>query len=145
MSRVLLTQSMAWKEPCFILSDRWHFHMINNLMIAVYAFARYLLTLLSVDEILLPKYVNLFTNLRGQTFWGGGGFFWFQKMFILRPRGCQCFLLLSLGSAAGMRQTKSIRNFFWRPGGGSLEKVVCVGNSKTKNSLLIINNYLLKQ
>ena len=40
--------------------------MIDNLSIAVNAFDRCILTSLSVDEILLPRYGNLFTNFRGQ-------------------------------------------------------------------------------
>ena len=39
--------------------------MIDNLLIAVHTFARPMLTLLLVDEILLPKYVNLSINFRG--------------------------------------------------------------------------------
>ena len=38
--------------------------MINNLSIAVRAFTLCMLTLLSVDEILLLRYVNLSTNFR---------------------------------------------------------------------------------
>ena len=39
--------------------------MIDNQSIAVNAFARHMLTSLSVDEILLPRYVNLSINFRG--------------------------------------------------------------------------------
>ena len=39
--------------------------MIDNLSIAVYAFPRCMLTSFSVDEILLPWYVNLSTYFRG--------------------------------------------------------------------------------
>ena len=45
----------AWKKSVFILSDRS----------AVNAFTRCMLTSLSIDEILLPRYVNLSTNFRG--------------------------------------------------------------------------------
>ena len=38
--------------------------MIDNQSITVHAFARYMLISLSVDEILLPRYVNLSTNFR---------------------------------------------------------------------------------
>ena len=38
--------------------------MIDNLSIAVHAFAGSISTSLSVDETLLPKYVNLFTNFK---------------------------------------------------------------------------------
>ena len=54
----------AWKKSCFILSDRSHFYLINNLSIAFDAFARYMLTSLSVNEILLPSYGNLFTSFK---------------------------------------------------------------------------------
>ena len=43
--------------------------MINNLAIAVNAFARCMFTSLYVDEVSLPMYVNLFTNFRGRLFW----------------------------------------------------------------------------
>ena len=39
--------------------------MINNLSTAVHAFPICMLTALSVDKILLPKYVNKSTNLGG--------------------------------------------------------------------------------
>ena len=39
--------------------------MIYYLLIAVYAFARHMLTSLSVNEILLSRYVNGSTNFRG--------------------------------------------------------------------------------
>ena len=39
--------------------------MINNLSVAVHTFAINMLTLLSVDEILLPRYVNWSTDSRG--------------------------------------------------------------------------------
>ena len=38
----------------------------DELSIAVHAFTRRIITSLSVDEILLPRYVNLYTNFRGQ-------------------------------------------------------------------------------
>ena len=37
--------------------------MIDNLSIAIYTLTKHLLTSLSVDEMLLPMYVNLSTNL----------------------------------------------------------------------------------
>ena len=55
----------AWKKSHFILSDRLDFHMIDKLLIAVLAFAKGMLTSLSVDEILLPRYMNLTTIFRG--------------------------------------------------------------------------------
>ena len=56
--------SIAWKKSRFILSYRSDFHMIDSLSIAVHAFARNILISLSVDETLLPRYVNLSTNFR---------------------------------------------------------------------------------
>ena len=57
--------AIASKKSCFILSDRSDFHMIDNQSIVVYIFAQYMLTSLSIDKILLPRYVNLSTNFRG--------------------------------------------------------------------------------
>ena len=45
----------AWKKLHFILSDKFDFHMIDNLSIAVCAFTRYILMSFSVDEMLLPR------------------------------------------------------------------------------------------
>ena len=53
----------AWKNCRFSLSVRSHFHMINNLFVAEHAIR--VLTSLSVDEILLPRYENCSTSLRG--------------------------------------------------------------------------------
>ena len=52
------------KKSCFILSDRLVFHMINNLSIPFGAFTRHTLTSLSVDEILLMRYVKWSINFR---------------------------------------------------------------------------------
>ena len=56
------------KKFHFILLDRSDFNMIDNLSIAVHTFARCILILLSVDETLLPRYMNLSTNFRGLPF-----------------------------------------------------------------------------
>ena len=50
----------AWKKSDFL--------MVVNLSIAVYALPMCMLTLLLVDEILLPRYGNWFTNFRGLPF-----------------------------------------------------------------------------
>ena len=42
----------------FILSDWSDFHMTDRLSIAVHAFASRVLMTFSVDETLLPRYVN---------------------------------------------------------------------------------------
>ena len=48
----------AWKNSCFILSERSDFHMVSNL-------SMHILTSFCVDEILLPEYMKWFTNFRG--------------------------------------------------------------------------------
>ena len=53
-----------WKNSCSILLKRLHFHMVDNLLIAVYAFPKHMLTSLSVDAILLPRYVKWSINFR---------------------------------------------------------------------------------
>ena len=58
-----LIQPTAWKKLRFILSDKFDFHMIDNLSIAVHAFTSGILILFSVDKMLLPSYVNLFIGL----------------------------------------------------------------------------------
>ena len=57
----------AWKKSRFILSDRSDFLMIDNLLIAVNSSAGCILSL-SVDEILLLRYVNLSTDFRRPPF-----------------------------------------------------------------------------
>ena len=54
----------TWKKSFIILSDISNFHMIDNHSIAIHTFPSCILTSLSVDEILLLKYVNLSTNFR---------------------------------------------------------------------------------
>ena len=55
----------AWKKCRFSLSVRSDFHMTDNLFVASHAFPIHALISLSVDEILLPRYVNCSTDLRG--------------------------------------------------------------------------------
>ena len=57
--------AIAWKESHFILSKRSYIHMVFNLNIAVHVFPMGMLTSVSVDEILLPRYVKWSTNFRG--------------------------------------------------------------------------------
>ena len=54
----------AWKKLRFILSVRSDFHMIDSLSIAVHAFVSRVSMSFSVDEILLPRLVNLSTSFR---------------------------------------------------------------------------------
>ena len=58
---VVLTQTRFGRN-CFILPD---FHMIDNLLIAIYAFTMPMLRPLSVNKILLPMYVNESTDFKG--------------------------------------------------------------------------------
>ena len=58
----------AWKNSRFILSEKLDFHMVDNLLITVHAFPTHILTSLSVDEILLPRYVKGSINFRGLSF-----------------------------------------------------------------------------
>ena len=54
----------AWKKLRFILSVKPDFHMTDTLLIAVHAFISRVSMSFSVDEILLPKLVNLSTSFR---------------------------------------------------------------------------------
>ena len=63
---VVLTRALLGRNWRFISSDRSDFHMINSLSTSVNAFARRILTSLSEDEILLPRYVSLSTRFRGR-------------------------------------------------------------------------------
>ena len=57
--------------------------MIENLSIAVHAFARCILTSFSVDETLLPRYVDLSTNFRAPPFRPGMSPWLKQKYSVL--------------------------------------------------------------
>ena len=54
----------AWKKLRFILSITFDFHMRDSLSIAVHAFVSRVSMSFSVDETLLPRYVNLSTSFR---------------------------------------------------------------------------------
>ena len=54
----------AWKISHSILLDRIDFHRSDILSMAFYIFAWHILTSLSVDEILQPRYVNWSTNFK---------------------------------------------------------------------------------
>ena len=58
----------AWKKSRFILSDRSDFHIIDSLSMAVHAFVWHILTLVSLHETMLPRYVNFSTNFRVPSF-----------------------------------------------------------------------------
>ena len=53
----------AWKKSRFILSEESSFKIINSLSIVVHIFPMCTLTQISVDEILLPSYVNWYANV----------------------------------------------------------------------------------
>ena len=55
----------AWRNFCFILSERLNFHIRNNLSIVVHAFYECMLISLLVDGILLPRYTKWSTNFEG--------------------------------------------------------------------------------
>ena len=59
-----IDMTTAWKKLLFILLVRSDFHMSDSLSIAVHALASHVLMSVSVDETLLPRYVNLSTSFR---------------------------------------------------------------------------------
>ena len=59
---VVMTLLQLGRKP--ILLKRSDFHMIDNLSLTVYMFARHILTSLLVNEILLLRYVNWSTDFR---------------------------------------------------------------------------------
>ena len=61
-------QAFVWKNSRYILSERLDFHTVVNSSIAVYAFPLHMFILLSVDEILLPRYVKRSTHFSGLPF-----------------------------------------------------------------------------
>ena len=82
----------AWKKLYFILLDKSDFHLINDQSIAVHAFVSCILMSFSVDEMLLPRYPNLSTDLRETPF-----FFLLKHMYTvlsvitwmpMRPAAC---------------------------------------------------------
>ena len=79
----------VWKKLCFILLD--------NLSIAVYAFARHILMSLSVDEMLPPKYVNLSNNYQEPPFKVE------MSLFCLHSHGGHYLLLPALDYAIGIQ------------------------------------------
>ena len=57
---VALTRQL---NSIFFLSERWDVYIVNNFSIAVYAFPVHMLTWLSVDKILISRYVKWSTNV----------------------------------------------------------------------------------
>ena len=93
----------AWKKFRFILSERSDFHMIDNLGIAVHSFAMHMLTSLSVDEILLPRYVNTPINFWGLPQCGDGSFLFkiHEISFICLHIKTDAFCYLLVGFSLG--------------------------------------------
>ena len=85
-------ETTAWKKSCIILSSR-----SDTLSTAIHAFSWRIMTSLSVDEILLLRYVNLSTNFRRLPFRVEIAPSWLNTCipFCLRSRGGQCFLLFA--------------------------------------------------
>ena len=61
---IVLTQPSLGRN---VLLDRSDIYMIDNLLLAVHTFVECILTSLSIDEILLQRYVNLSTNFNHQS------------------------------------------------------------------------------
>ena len=62
---IVLIRLQRGRTPVFILSERSDFYVVDNLSKAVHVLTMLLWTWLLVDKILLPKYMNWFTNFRG--------------------------------------------------------------------------------
>ena len=54
----------VWKKLRFILSNKFGFHMSDNLSIVGHAFTCHILMSFSVDEMLFLRYANLSTSFR---------------------------------------------------------------------------------
>ena len=67
----------ASKKLRFILPDRSDLHMTDSLSIVVHVFGRRVLMSFSVDEMLLPRYVNLSTSFWDPPFRVEIFLFWF--------------------------------------------------------------------
>ena len=94
----------AWKELRFILSDRFDFHMIENLSIAVHAFVSGILVSFSVDRTLLPRYVNLSTSIIEPPLSVEMSPLWLKHMdSCLNSHGGLCLLLPGPDYTAGIR------------------------------------------
>ena len=73
LSSLSISFKSKWCSPTVVLiwlhlSVLSDFHMVNNQSIAVHAFPMHILTSLSVDEILVPRYINWSTYFRGLPF-----------------------------------------------------------------------------
>ena len=94
-------KATARKNSHFISSQRSYFHMVDNLSIAVHAFPMCRSISLSIAELLLPKYMNWFTDFTGLTSNEKLAPFGLKHMTVYLPlRRDHCFLLLAPGYAA---------------------------------------------
>ena len=110
--------------------------MINNLSIVVYAFPMHMLTLLSVDEIWLLRYVNWSTNFRGLALKkSGNGFILFKIHKI-------CFIHVYTESNASCCLLQAIFQGF------SLGRCICKKSPHNNRCMALISyfiNHLNKQ
>ena len=67
-SHTVVLTTTDWKNSHLIQSERSDFNMVDNLSMTVHALPICMLTLLSVDEILLLRYMNRSDNFRGLLF-----------------------------------------------------------------------------
>ena len=94
----------SWKKSCFILSDELHVHMIYNISIAVYDFARSILMSLSIDDTQQPRYVNL------SNFWVEMSLFWLKQMYSV----LSAFTCNQLHTPDCSRDSTYVSFFLWR-------------------------------
>ena len=69
-----------WKNSPFILSMKLDFHVVGNFAIVDHALSMSMLTLFSVNEIFLPRYMNWFTNFWRLPFNGEMELYWLKHM-----------------------------------------------------------------
>ena len=115
----------TWKNSYFTLSENLDFHMVDKYSIIIYTLPRHIWTSLSVDEILLPSYINWSTIFRGLPF-NEMAQSWFKHMnsvlsdFIKRP------MVLAACSRLCSRDLAWTGIFLW--GGVRGVMVIVVGN-----------------
>ena len=73
-----MTCSKLGRNPCFIFSKSSDFRTIDNLSVAVHAFPIKMLTWLSVDEILQPRYGKWAAKIKRLATWSGDDPFLFR-------------------------------------------------------------------
>ena len=78
------TQPQVGSNSVLFFSEISGFHMIDNLSIEVHAFPTCILALLSVDEILMSRYLNMSPNFRGIPLKVGMVLFCFRCLILRR-------------------------------------------------------------